>query len=72
MKIFVNVKPNAKTEKIEKINETNFKVWVKDTPIEGKANRATIKMLADYFNIAPARVSVVSGRQSKKKMVEIL
>ena len=72
MKIFISVKSNAKTEKIEKINETNFKIWVKETPTEGKANRAVIKALADYFNIAPARVSVISGHQSKKKIVEIL
>jgi uncharacterized protein YggU (UPF0235/DUF167 family) len=35
MKISVKVKPNAKLEKLEKIDETNFSVWVKEKPQEG-------------------------------------
>ena len=38
MKIFVTVKPNAKEERVEKIDDTHFKVSVKEPPTEGRAN----------------------------------
>ena len=72
MKIFVKAKPLAKEEKVEKIDETNFIVAVKEPPKEGKANRAIAKALASHFNVAPSRVSLVSGFSSKQKVFEIL
>jgi len=32
MKFFLKVKPGAKREKVEKINESSFEVWVKEPP----------------------------------------
>ena len=71
MKIFVSIKPNAKAKKIEKADESHFKVWVKESPVDGKANLALVKILAGHFDIAPSRVSIVSGHSSNKKVVEI-
>ena len=72
MKIFVKAKPFAKEEKIEKISETNFVVWVKEPPIKGKANRAITKALASHFNVAPSQVNLISGFSSKQKVFEVL
>jgi hypothetical protein len=72
MRIFVKVKPNAKVEKVEKIDEVHFVVSVKAPPVEGKANDALIKLLADYFNIPKGNIKIVSGLSSKSKIVEIL
>src|SRR3989338_9497975 len=52
MKIFVKTKPRSKQERVEKIDETHFIVAVKEIPIEGRANKAIIKALADYFDVA--------------------
>lgn len=71
MKIFVKAKPNAKEEKIEKIDDSNFIVAVKEPPIQGKANAAIIKALAACFNIAPSAVRLVSGFSSKNKVFDI-
>ena len=72
MKIFVKAKPSAREEKIEKISETNFIVWVKEPPIKGKANRAIVKAIAAHFNVAPSQVRLVSGSSSRQKVFEIL
>jgi uncharacterized protein (TIGR00251 family) len=72
MKIFVKAKPLAKEEKIKKVDEINFIVWVKEPPKDGKANRAIIKVLASYFKVAPSEISLVSGFSSKLKVFEIL
>ncbi len=72
MKIFVKAKPLAKEERIEKIDELNFIVAVKEPPKDGKANRAITMALAEYFTVAPSRVRLVSGFSAKQKTFEIL
>ena len=71
MKIFVKAKSRAKENKIEKIDESNFIVSVKEAPVEGRANRAVIRVLADYFNIAQSNIRIISGHNSKQKVIEI-
>ncbi len=71
MKIFVKAKPSAKEEFIKKIDGINFVVAVKEPPRKGKANKAIIKALAEYFNIAPSAVRLVSGFSAKQKVFEI-
>ena len=72
MKIFVKANPSAREERIKKVDEINFIVSVKEPPKQGKANKAIIKALAEYFKIAPSCVSLISGFSSKQKVFEIL
>lgn len=72
MRIFVKVKPNAKVEKIEKIDETHFSVFVKAPPVEGKANEAVVELMASYFNVPKSRVKIISGFSSRNKVIEIM
>lgn len=73
MKIFVKVKPGAKTAKVEKSkNEKNaFVVWVKAAAKNGRANDALIKILAEHFGIAPSSVNILSGRGARRKIIDI-
>lgn len=71
MKIFVQAKPRAKEEKVIKISDTNFKIWVKEPPEKGRANSAVIKALADYFGINQSNIKIISGSTSKLKIIEI-
>ncbi len=71
MKISVKTKPNSKKEMIEKIDETNFLISVKELPFDGKANNAIVKVIAKYFNVTSARVRITSGHKSKQKIIEI-
>ncbi|OGY99979.1 MAG: hypothetical protein A2945_00530 [Candidatus Liptonbacteria bacterium RIFCSPLOWO2_01_FULL_52_25] len=79
MKIFVRVKPNAKEERVEKIDppqgragEPHFKVSVKEPPTEGRANWAVERIIGKHFGVPPSRVRIVSGRASREKIVEIM
>lgn len=72
MKIFVKAKPKAKIEKVEKIDNENFVVFVKEPPVKGRANQAIIKALAEYFKVPSANVKIVSGHTSKQKVIEII
>ena len=72
VKINVKAKPNSREEKVEKIDENNFVVFVKEPPIKGKANEAIRNALAMYFKIASARVKITAGYTSRNKIIEIL
>lgn len=81
MKIKVKVKLKAKEEKCEKIGEpphiimcggeNDFAVFVKETPIEGRANEAVIRILAKYFGVSKSQIKIVSGLKSRQKVIEI-
>jgi len=72
MKIFVKVKPRAKIEKVERVDDKNFTVFVKEPPIKGRANQAIIRALAEYFKTSSSRVKIISGHTSKQKVIEII
>lgn len=71
MKIFVTAKPCAWENLVEKIDETHFIVKVKEPPIQGRANRAIIELLAEYFQTSASQIKIVSGFTSRQKVVEI-
>lgn len=70
MKVIIKVKPNSSQEKIEK-TENGYLVYVKEPPVENKANQAVIKILADYFKIPKSQISILSGLKSKQKVIEV-
>jgi uncharacterized protein (TIGR00251 family) len=72
MKITVKAKPASKEEKVEKITEFEFVVSVKEPPVQGRANMAIIKALAQYFCVSPSQVRLVFGFTSRQKVFEIL
>ena len=71
MKISIRVKPNSKTEKIEKSGEF-FTVYVKEPARENKANLAVINLLSEHFKVPKSQISIVSGLKSKQKIIEIV
>lgn len=72
MRIFVKAKPSAKEERVEKIDENNFVVSVKEPPVKGKANEAIRNALAMYFKTSSSRVRIISGYSSRNKIIEIV
>lgn len=78
MKIYVKVKLKAKEEKVKKASpdlfenkENHYEVFTKEPPLEGKANKRVIELLAEYFQISPSKVRIISGFTSRQKVVEI-
>jgi uncharacterized protein YggU (UPF0235/DUF167 family) len=79
MRIFVRAKPGVKKEYVkeatdlfEKSGERHFVVAVAARAVDGKANRAIERSLAEHFNVPSSRVRIVSGSMAKEKIVEIL
>ena len=72
MRVFVKVKARAKQEAVQKMDETHFKVSVKEPPVDGKANFAVIEALSDYIGKKKSQVVLISGKTSNQKVFEIL
>ena len=68
MKIKIKFHPNSSQEKIEKISDENFEVWLKEKPIDGKANIELCKILKKYFKKS---VKIKSGFTSRNKIIEV-
>ncbi|MEA2092546.1 MAG: DUF167 domain-containing protein [Patescibacteria group bacterium] len=72
MKVFVSVKTKAKEDKVEKIDEDHFKVKVKELPVDGKANKKVMRLVANYFKVPISNISITSGHKSSKKRIKII
>ncbi|MDP3882951.1 MAG: DUF167 domain-containing protein [Candidatus Staskawiczbacteria bacterium] len=71
MRIFVIAKPSSREEKVEKMDETHYKVFVTEPPVKGKANDAIRNALAVYFKTGTSSVQIISGHASRNKIIEI-
>lgn len=71
MKIFVLVKTSTRESKVEKIDDTTYRVSVKSPPVEGKANQEMEEILAKYLGCPESQVYIISGFRNKSKAVEI-
>ena len=71
MRITVRVKTRAREVRVERLQDTQFLVMVKEPPIEGRANQAVVKALAEHFKVALRDIRIVSGTSSKQKILEV-
>lgn len=79
MKIFVKAKTGAREEKVIppplkliRDEEEWYTVSTKERPVEGRANEAILRLLAEYFKVSRSQVKLVSGAVSKRKVFEII
>lgn len=57
---------------MERVDENNYVVSVKEPPVKGKANEAIRNALAVYFKTGSSCVKIISGYSSRNKVIEIL
>ena len=72
MKLFVKIKPNAKQNLVEETGDGFYNVWTKEPAYEGKANASLINLIAEHFHVTKSQVSIVGGKKSKIKIIEIV
>lgn len=71
MKINIIARAGAKENKIEQVGKNVYKVWLTSAPEKGKANKALIAMLADYFSTPKSDIEIIKGNKSKNKVLII-
>jgi len=70
MRINIRVIPKAKQNKVV-VEPDRLKVYLTAPPIEGKANRALMEILAEHYGVRRNRVKIISGQKGRDKVVEI-
>ena len=68
--INIRVIPNAKKNNVSE-DQGKLKVHISAPAVDGKANKALIKVLAEYFKIKKSGVRITRGTKSREKVVEI-
>ena len=49
-----------------------LKIYLTAIPVDGKANKELIKLLAEKLGISKSRIEIIKGEKSKEKVVEVL
>jgi len=69
--IEVRVTPRASRSSLAISADGVVQAKICAAPVDGGANRALVKLIADTLRIAPSRVSLISGQQSRHKRIRI-
>ena len=71
MKIEIKVIPKAKKNMVKEEGSGRYKVYVNAPAIDGKANKAVISILAEFFCVRKSEVEIAIGAHSREKVVVI-
>lgn len=71
MRIYVKAIPRAGKNEVIKISDQEYKVRVTAAAEKGKANEQVIELLADYFGVSKSLISIVGGKSTKTKIIDI-
>jgi uncharacterized protein len=69
--IRVKVKPNARTSKLEPADDGTWVAQLMSAPVDGKANRELIALVAGRFKCSKSAVSIKSGAAGRVKLVRV-
>lgn len=79
MKVFVKAKTGQKEDKVTppplrllgEVAEDFYVVSTKERPVQGRANEAITRLLAEHFGVLRSQVKLISGAISKRKVFEV-
>lgn len=73
MKLTVHIKPNSRhrSEVVENDDGT-LTIYTKAPAVEGRANVAAIRLIAEHFKVSKSHVKLVRGATSKQKVFEVI
>lgn len=71
MRIYVKVIPRSSQNKIEKLENGEYRVKLIAPPVDGRANQSLVKLLSEYFGVSKSKISIISGKTFSKKMVDV-
>lgn len=67
----VRIQPRASKNQIVPMEGGGVKIRLTAPPVDGAANEALVRFLADTFSVPKAHVEILSGHTSRNKIVRI-
>ena len=71
VRITVRVTPRASKSTIEGVKDGALRVRLAAPPVDGAANEALIRVIADAFDVPKSAVSIARGQHGKTKVLDI-
>ena len=71
IRVGVHVQPRASRSEIVGLHGAALKVRLQAPPVDGAANGALVRLLAEALHVPERSVRVVAGATSRSKMVEV-
>lgn len=67
----IKVKPGAKNSSLERESDGSWSARLRSPPVDGKANRELIALVAERFNCPKSAVTIKAGRTGRMKLVRV-
>lgn len=71
MRLAVSVAPNAKRTAAEGLHDGALRIRLAAPPVDGKANEALQRWLADELGLPRRAIRLVRGESSRRKLLDI-
>lgn len=71
MKLKVFIQPSAKKTEVVGFHGDSLKIKIKAPPVDGEANSVLIKFLSESLSINQKDITLVHGKSSRNKLLEI-
>ena len=71
VRLAVQITANAKKTEVIGVLDDALKVKLQAQPIEGKANEALIRFLADRLSVPKSAITLTHGQTNKRKLLEV-
>lgn len=71
LRITVQLAPNARQNEICGVHDGALKIRLQAQPIEGRANEALLRFIADRLEVPKSAVSLLHGHAGKRKVLEV-
>jgi len=70
-KVKLRVIPRARQNKISVDLDGTLRVHITAAPVDGAANVAVVRAIAEYFHVPKSQIKIIRGETSRDKVVEI-
>ena len=67
----VHVKPGSRKGPLVEESPGGLTVYVRERAVDGAANAAVVRVLAEHFRVPRSRVEIVRGHTSRTKRIEV-
>lgn len=71
LELRVRVQPRGRRDEFVELQGDHYRVRIQAPPVEGKANVALCRFVAESFGVPPSQVELLAGAQSRSKRLLI-
>jgi uncharacterized protein (TIGR00251 family) len=68
----LHIQPGAKKTEFAGLHGDALKIRLAAPPVDGKANDALIKFIAETLRLPKSAVNLISGQSSRRKVLEVI